>query len=663
MCMFCGFEMCGVCDGGSASAGASDVYRFSRADFKPLAWVPLHYDLHLTFDSTIKDDSASVMVVTTQTYMRAREGASDTIALNAHDLEIASVQNVVGAKKIGPPPAPGATVLPNFVAHQAACEESSHADAEFTYDKDDRKLSVKVGETQIGEEITIKIVSKCFPNARELEGIYFDFTPEGMPQTMISQCQQYGFQRIVPCVDMMTSKTFYTTRITASKSYSNFVTNGDLQNLDFKSDEADENGNVTACYHNHKVNMAPYLFFVAVGTYDTHVSEVEYPSGKKFDLELLALPGVLDNPSNATDSLKALNDSIIWTNVNTGREKYEHEEERAEIWKLLAERDELKASMSNDGRLAEVRDKLKVLIGAWSETGYSYSGSCYREIGMENSNYGGMENVGNTTIVSSMLTPSKWIIDGRHIYMEGVKAHEFYHNINGSQVTGDTPFEIWLNEAVTVHVQREREVAIFGHDSMRLAILRYARTPGSGPLALDRSAASMAVEPAGFNTTQELVSAMTYSKAPEFVRMIQLSIGKENFVRALADYHAKYSFGNATSDQWVDCMAQHNNNDKFDIKRFATSWLKRTGYPTVTVSSIALDEKNKCLSVELSQSGFEGKKDDDQPWVIPIAFSTVKGKSKQSSGVFILDKATATLKIENVDASNYDFVSLASDWR
>ena len=32
-----------------------------------------------------------------------------------------------------------------------------------------------------------------------------------------------------------------------------------------------------------------------------------------------------------------------------------------------------------------------------------------------------MENVGNTTILSSMLTPSDHLIDGGYIYMEGVK--------------------------------------------------------------------------------------------------------------------------------------------------------------------------------------------------------------------------------------------------
>ena len=57
--------------------------------------------------------------------------------------------------------------------------------------------------------------------------------------------------------------------------------------------------------------------------------------------------------------------------------------------------------------MTAVRAELKTLIAAWTATGYTYTGACYREIAMENSNYGGMENVGNTTIISSRLTPSR----------------------------------------------------------------------------------------------------------------------------------------------------------------------------------------------------------------------------------------------------------------
>jgi hypothetical protein len=80
------------------------------------------------------------------------------------------------------------------------------------------------------------------------------------------------------------------------------------------------------------------------------------------------------------------------------------------------------------------------------------------------------------------------------------------HNINGSQVTGESPFEIWLNEAVTVYIQRQRENALFGADYMRLKEVLYSFTPGQGPLAIDAGPTAMPIEPKGFNRTQELIS-------------------------------------------------------------------------------------------------------------------------------------------------------------
>ena len=68
---------------------------------------------------------------------------------------------------------------------------------------------------------------------------------------------------------------------------------------------------------------------------------------------------------------------------------------------------------------------------------------------MQNSDFGGMENVGNTTITANRIMPFAGITDSAYEYMIGVKVHEFYHNLNGSEVTGMTPFELWLNEAVT----------------------------------------------------------------------------------------------------------------------------------------------------------------------------------------------------------------------
>ena len=58
--------------------------------------------------------------------------------------------------------------------------------------------------------------------------------------------------------------------------------------------------------------------------------------------------------------------------------------------------------------------------------------------------------------------------DGAFEYMIRVKVHEFYHNLNGSEVTGKSPFELWLNEAVTVHIERKYHAYHFGEEYSRL---------------------------------------------------------------------------------------------------------------------------------------------------------------------------------------------------
>ena len=182
-------------------------------------------------------------------------------------------------------------------------------------------------------------------------------------------------------------------------------------------------------------------------------------------------------------------------------------------------------------------------------------------------------SVGNTTIISSRLVPSDLLTDPGFICMEGVKVHEFYHNINGSECTGQSPFEIWLNEAVTVHIQRQRESVLFGHDFMRLKEVIYSFMPGAGPLAVDRSTNSMAIEPEGFNRSQELVSAMTYSKAPEFVRMVELILGTPQFNRALDHYHTTFKYSNAKTSDWINSMEKFNNSGT-SIIEMADGWLK-----------------------------------------------------------------------------------------
>lgn len=642
-------------------------YRFTRENFKPVSVKPLHFDM--VFD--IQESSVTVTLQATYKY-HGTEPLSQ-IKLNSKGLQVNSVERILEFTPFD---------QQNIPVHVESFK--SLQQEQFKVDSDEHLLLIDVKTPiQSGETFALRTVSVATPTENVLEGLYYDYTPENCPRTIITQCQQYGFQRIVPCIDTMDAKSFYTTTIIADKRYTNLITNGDLAPGYFDSNGlplyqsapgGDDKRHVLK-YFNHKVCMAPYLFFLGVGTYVTYRRKLEFPDGDTTLLELLCFDGRAE-PDHAKEAVRMLHDSIQWVYVSLGPEAMEHEEERKKMYELLEERENLKEKyeplvvgstetvMKQDmdaqdtARLAQIRQELKSLVQCWGKTGYKYTGAIYREIAMENSYYGGMENVGNTTIVSSCLCPSATMDDVSYEYMERVKVHEYYHNINGSQVTGQSPFEIWLNEAVTVHMERKRYAHIFGADYTRLHEVTNMFRPALGPLAQDKSPTSLSIEPEGFNQTQELVSVVTYSKAPEFVRMVELILGPATFHQALDLYHTRYSFSNATTNDWISCMEEASG---IDLQTLAKTWLKRPGFPEVTYTT-AYDADKKEYHVSMTQTGFENKPaDNNGPWDIPIDWALVKDGKVMHEGLYRFTTAQDQLVIENV-LEKPDFLSFARGW-
>ena len=64
---------------------------------------------------------------------------------------------------------------------------------------------------------------RCVPSDTILEGIYRDTTPPGCPQQYMSQCQQIGFQRILPIIDDCTAKCTFRTTLEGDSRYDSTV--------------------------------------------------------------------------------------------------------------------------------------------------------------------------------------------------------------------------------------------------------------------------------------------------------------------------------------------------------------------------------------------------------------------------------------------------------
>src|SRR5690606_26166184 len=203
--------------------------------------------------------------------------------------------------------------------------------------------------------------------------------------------------------------------IIADSRYTNLITNGDV----VVERHTIKPGRDKIVYDNSVTPMAPYLFFLGVGTYATFKREFEYPDGGTFMLELLVPPE--SNAAAGAKALDILHDSFMWVYLFTGLEQVDEEKlpVRKEIWDLVRMRELMKLEAKPEFTLEElekVRNRLAELDGTISP-GYRYTGTVYREIGMQNSDFGGMENVGNTTITTNRIMPFPQTTDPAYEYM------------------------------------------------------------------------------------------------------------------------------------------------------------------------------------------------------------------------------------------------------
>jgi aminopeptidase N len=589
------------------------LYKYYPEDFGELRVDVLHMDL--TFD--IYDDRTNVKSILR---VRTKDEPIEKLELNCKDLEVRAV----------------------------SCFQS---EVSYRLRKDEAILEISFRDViPPHTEIAVITDTVCRPTKNILEGLYYDETPAGAPPQQITQCQQWGFQRIVPCIDDMTAKCTYRTTIIADSRYTNLITNGDVA----VERQTIKPGRDKIVYDNSVTPMATYLFFLGAGTYATFKREFEYPDGGTFTLELLVPP---DSDSRAAEkALDVLHDCVMWVYVFTGPEQFDKDKlpARQLIWDLVRRREKLKTETKPESgqegeregeEIVKIRKELTRLIKNIT-LGYRYTGTVYREIGMQNSDFGGMENVGNTTITTNRIMPFPQITDPAFEYMIRVKVHEYYHNQNGSEVTGRSPFEIWLNEAVTVHVEEQYHAFLFGEDYQRLQRVLDLLAPASGTFALDSGAASMPIIPDGFNDPNDLITSVTYVKSPEYVRMVESLIGKDTFVRGLDRYFKKFQHSNASTQDWIEAMEEESG---VPLKEMSETWLKQTRFPVVEVSA-EYDKPTRKFTFFIKQQFPAGGK----PWEFPFRAALVDENGNDIAEVLEkISGETAEIVIENVDTPSF----------
>ena len=180
----------------------SSTYRFVREAFGDLPVKLHHLDMYLNFLDHVVEASNCLD-------MEAKISL-DKIELDANGLDILDVQWVGDHNgSLGSPP-----------------RTPDHA-LQWDYLREHNRLVVNLGRTVApGTRFKVRTLTRCVPSDHILEGIYKDITPPGAPQQYISQCQQWGFQRIMPIFDDCRAKCTMTTTIEADSAYTHLITNG-----------------------------------------------------------------------------------------------------------------------------------------------------------------------------------------------------------------------------------------------------------------------------------------------------------------------------------------------------------------------------------------------------------------------------------------------------
>lgn len=396
------------------------------------------------------------------------------------------------------------------------------------------------------DECTLLIVTKIYPQDNtKLSGLFRS------RQLFCTQCEAEGFRRITFFPDRPDVLTTFTTKISANKEkYPVLLSNGNL------IDSGDSGDGRHWVVWQDPFKKPSYLFALVAGNLASIKDEFITASGKKVDLIIYVEPGNEDKCAHAMISLKK---SMRWDEEVYGRE---------------------------------------------------YDLSIFMIVAVSDFNMGAMENKGLNIFNSKyILAKPDSATDQDYADIEGVVAHEYFHNWTGNRVTCRDWFQLSLKEGLTVFRDQEFSRDMNSRDVCRIfdvKILRAAQFP--------EDAGSMAhpVRPASYQEINNFYTATVYNKGSEVIRMQHTLLGKDGFRRGMDLYFERHDGQAVTIDDFVAAMQDANN---VDFTQF-TRWYSQAGTPEVTV---ATDFKANILTLTMTQTCPPTPEcQDKQPFHIPI---------------------------------------------
>ena len=266
------------------------------------------------------------------------------------------------------------------------------------------------------------------------------------------------------------------------------------------------------------------------------------------------------------------------------------------------------------GDETRTRHAMRSLIAsmAWDEDVYGreYDLDLFNIVAVADFNAGAMENKGlNVFNTRYILADPETANDGDYDAIEGVVAHEYFHNWSGNRVTCRDWFQLSLKEGFTV-LRDQQFSADRGSAPVKriedVRILRAAQYPeDSGPLAHP-------IRPDSYQEISNFYTATVYNKGAEVIRMMTVMAGPERFRQGTDLYFDRHDGEAATCEDFVRAIEDGAGLDLTQFRR----WYEQAGTPRVDV---ALAQAGDTVTLTLRQTvpPTPGQP-DKQPMVIPL---------------------------------------------
>ena len=234
---------------------------------------------------------------------------------------------------------------------------------------------------------------------------------------------------------------------------------------------------------------------------------------------------------------------------------------------------------------------------AWDEAVYGreYDLDLYMIVAVSHFNMGAMENKGlNIFNTKFVLARPDTATDADYEHVQGVIAHEYFHNWTGNRITCRDWFQLSLKEGLTVFRDQEFTADCTSRAVKRIDDVNLLRTrqfaEDSGPLAHP-------VRPDSYIEINNFYTLTVYEKGAEVVRMIQTLLGRDGFRLGTDLYFERHDGQAVTCDDFVRAMEDANGVDLSQFRR----WYSQAGTPELSIES-EYQAGKQCLEVTVKQT-------------------------------------------------------------